>query len=69
MDSGKAIDALIDAIKKELKKDGEVALLGFGTFSVNHRAARKGINPRTKEQIDIPAKKVAAFKASSKFFD
>ena len=55
----------MEAIGEELKNDGKVVLVGFGTFSVTERSARKGINPRTKEPIDIPAKKVVKFKAGS----
>ena len=52
-----------------LKKEGKVALVGFGTFSAKKRAAREGINPLTKETIKIPAKTVASFKAGSKLKD
>ena len=65
VDSKKALDATLEAIAQEVKNDGKVVLVGFGTFSVNERSARKGINPRTKEPIDIPAKKVVKFKAGS----
>ncbi|NLA63223.1 MAG: HU family DNA-binding protein [Bacteroidales bacterium] len=65
VDSKKALDAVLESIGEELKDDGKVVLVGFGTFSVNERSARKGINPRTKEPIDIPAKKVVKFKAGS----
>ncbi len=43
----------------------KIALIGFGTFSVSERAARKGINPKTKKAISIPARKVVRFKAGS----
>ena len=65
VDSKKALDAVLESIGEELKNDGKVVLVGFGTFSVNERSARKGINPRTKEPIDIPAKKVVKFKAGT----
>ncbi|HXL00036.1 MAG: HU family DNA-binding protein [Dysgonamonadaceae bacterium] len=65
VDSKKALDATLDAIADELKSGGKVVLVGFGTFSVVERSARKGINPRTKETIDIPAKKVVKFKPGS----
>ena len=65
VDSKKALDAVLESIGEELKNDGKVVLVGFGTFSVTERSARKGINPRTKEPIDIPAKKVVKFKAGS----
>ena len=69
VDSKKALDAVLESIDEELKNDGKVVLVGFGTFSVNERSARKGINPRTKEPIDIPAKKVVKFKAGSQLSD
>ena len=65
VDAKKALDGLLEAISEELKNDGRVVLVGFGSFSVTERSARKGINPRTKEPIDIPAKKVVKFKAGS----
>lgn len=64
-DSKKALDATVCTIAEALKKGDKVALIGFGTFSVAERPARTGINPRTKEQITIAAKKVAKFKAGS----
>ncbi len=64
-DSRKAIDAAIAAITEALKSDDKVALLGFGTFSVSEKAARTGINPRTKEAIEIAARKVVKFKPGS----
>ena len=69
VDAKKALDAVLESIGEELKNDGKVVLVGFGTFSVNERSARKGINPRTKEPIDIPAKKVVKFKAGSVLSD
>lgn len=65
VDSKKALDATLDAIADELKSGGKVVLVGFGSFSVVERSARKGINPRTKETIDIPAKKAVKFKPGS----
>jgi len=65
VDAKKALDAVLESISEELKNDGRVVLVGFGSFSVTERSARKGINPRTKEPIDIPAKKVVKFKAGS----
>ena len=61
-DAKKALDAAIEAIGEALEKDDKVALIGFGTFSVSEKAARTGINPRTKETINIPARKVVKFK-------
>ena len=60
--SARALDALIDAVKATLKKNGTVTLVGFGTFSVGKRAARTGRNPRTGEAIKIKAAKVPKFK-------
>ena len=64
-DSKKALDATLAAIKDALAADEKVALVGFGTFAVSERPAREGINPRTKETIEIAAKKVAKFKAGA----
>ena len=69
VDSRKALDAVLDSIDEELKNDGKVVLVGFGTFSVTERSARKGINPRTRETIDIPAKKVVRFRPGSRLKD
>lgn len=60
-----AVEETLNAISGALKKEETVALLGFGTFSVNERPAREGINPLTKEKIQIAAKKVVKFKAGS----
>ncbi|RJF87470.1 HU family DNA-binding protein [Oleomonas cavernae] len=54
-DSGKAVDAVFEAITKALKKGDDVRLVGFGTFDVVKRAASEGRNPRTGEKIKIPA--------------
>jgi DNA-binding protein HU-beta len=54
-DSGKAVDAVFEAITKALKKGDDVRLVGFGTFDVVKRAASEGRNPRTGEKINIPA--------------
>ena len=68
-DAARALDACLEGIVSGLKKDGKVALVGFGTFSAKKRAAREGINPLTKEPLKIPAKTVASFKAGSKLKD
>lgn len=68
-DAGRALDAVVEGITTGLKKEGKVALVGFGTFSAKKRAAREGINPLTKEPLKIPAKTVASFKAGSKLKD
>jgi DNA-binding protein HU-beta len=62
-DSGRALDATIEAISKALKKGDRLSLVGFGSFSVAKRAARLGRNPQTGAVIKIKAKKVAKFKA------
>ena len=64
-DSKKALDAVLDAISGALKEGDKVAILGFGTFSINERPAREGINPATKEKITIAVKKVVKFKAGA----
>lgn len=61
--SGKALEAFLDGVKAALKKDDRVTLVGFGTFSVSKRKARKGRNPRTGKEIKIPARKVPKFTA------
>lgn len=58
-----ALDSFIQAVTKTLKGGGKVTLVGFGTFSVTKRAARKGRNPQTGAEIKIKAKKIAKFKA------
>ena len=58
----RAIEAMISAVTKTLKKDGTVTLVGFGTFSVGKRAERTGRNPRTGDEIKIKAAKVPKFK-------
>ncbi len=61
--AGKALGACIDGIKGALKKGQKVSLVGFGTFSVSKRKARKGRNPKTGEAIKIAAAKVPKFTA------
>lgn len=61
-DGEAAVKAVFESIEGALKKGDKVALIGFGTFEVRKTAARKGINPLTKEQIKIPAGKKVAFK-------
>ena len=64
-DAGRFIDSFIGEVLLQMKAGGEITLVGFGSFSVKDRAARKGINPKTKEPIDIPASRVVSFKASA----
>ncbi len=61
----KAVEATVNAITGALKNGEKVQLVGFGTFSVVEKAAHEGINPATGEKIQIPAKKVAKFKAGA----
>lgn len=68
-DAGAVLDALIKEIIGAVKKSDRVQLVGFGTFELRERAARTGLNPQTKEQIEIPAPKAPAFKASKAFKD
>jgi DNA-binding protein HU-beta len=67
--AGKALDSVIDGVKKALKKGGKVSLVGFGTFSVTKRKARKGRNPQTGETIKIKATKAPKFTAGKGFKD
>lgn len=64
-DAGRALDAALEAIEKTLKKEERVVLVGFGSFTVNKRAARTGRNLQTGAEIKIPAKKVVKFKAGN----
>ena len=68
-DSKKALDATVNVLKEALIAGDKIQLVGFGTFSVNERPAREGINPATKEKIQIAAKKVAKFKAGAELAD
>ena len=64
-DAKKALDSFVGAVTNALKDGDRVALVGFGSFSVSTRAARKGRNPQTGKEISIPAKKVVKFKAGA----
>jgi DNA-binding protein HU-beta len=68
-DAGRAVDAFVDSVTKALRKGQQVAVVGFGTFSVKNRAARSGRNPRTGETIRIAASKVPGFKAGKALKD
>lgn len=68
-DTEAAVNAVFDSVKDALAEGDKVSLIGFGTFSVKTRAARTGLNPRTKETIEIPESKVPAFKAGSALKD
>ena len=65
VDAKKALDAAIGTISCEMKKGEKVSILGFGSFSVVTKAARKGVNPKTKKEIDIPARKCVKFKTGA----
>jgi DNA-binding protein HU-beta len=64
-----ALDSFLSSVTKTLKKGGRVSLVGFGTFSVSKRNARVGRNPQTGASINIPARKVARFKAGKGLSD
>ena len=68
-DTEAAINAMVEVITKALKKGDKVQLVGFGSFEVKKRAARTGRNPRTKEEIKIPASKIPVFKAGKALKD
>jgi len=68
-DAKNALDAMVAAVKEALVAGDKVSLIGFGTFAVNERPAREGINPATKEKISIEAKKVVKFKAGAELAD
>jgi len=68
-DATKAVDAVFDAISDALQTGDKVQLVGFGNFEVRERQARKGRNPQTGEEIDIPASKMPAFKPGKSLKD
>jgi DNA-binding protein HU-beta len=68
-DATKAVEAVFDTIQSTLAKGEKVQLIGFGNFEVRERAARKGRNPQSGEEIDIAASKVPAFKAGKALKD
>ena len=68
-DAGRAVDAMIETVKKALRKGETVSLVGFGTFTVRKRAARTGRNPRSGETIKIKASKNPTFKAGKALKD
>ncbi|HEB55954.1 MAG TPA: HU family DNA-binding protein [Gammaproteobacteria bacterium] len=67
--AARAVDTVLESITATLKNGEQVALIGFGTFSVKDRAARTGRNPRTGEPLEIPAAKVPSFKAGKALKD
>ena len=62
-----SLNAFITTVQKAVKGKDKVSLVGFGTFEQRQRAARKGVNPKTKEAINIPASKAPVFKAGKSF--
>ena len=64
--ASKVLESVINNVTESLKKGDKVTLVGFGTFSVTKRKARTGRNPQTGKEIEIPAKKVAKFRAGAK---
>ena len=68
-DAGRAVGAVFESIASALKGGGDVRIVGFGTFSVAHRAATTGRNPRTGEAIQIAASKQPKFKAGAPLKD
>jgi DNA-binding protein HU-beta len=69
VDAEKVVNAMLDTVQDTLAKGDSIQFVGFGTFEVKERAAREGINPRTKEKIQIAAKKAPGFKAGKKLKD
>ena len=68
-DSESALNAFVETVQAALKKGEKIQLVGFGTFEVRNRAARTGVNPRTKQSIKIPATKAPVFKAGKSLKD
>jgi len=65
IDAKKALEATVKSVSEALSAGDKISLVGFGTFSVSERSARTGINPATKQAIQIASKKVAKFKAGA----
>lgn len=68
-DAKKAVDAFVETVSDEMKAGGKISLLGFGSFSVTEKAARKGVNPKTKQPIEIAARKAIKFKPGAELND
>ncbi|MBP3951352.1 HU family DNA-binding protein [Bacillus suaedae] len=68
-DASKAVDAVFESITNALVEGGKVQLVGFGSFEVRERSARKGRNPQTGQEIEIPATKNPAFKPGKQLKD
>jgi DNA-binding protein HU-beta len=69
VDAKKALDAFVEVVGESLASGDRISLVGFGTFSVTEKAARRGINPKTHQPIDIPARKTPKFKPGSELSD
>ncbi|MDO4895117.1 MULTISPECIES: HU family DNA-binding protein [Moraxella] len=67
--AGKALNGFVESVQEALQRNDSVVLVGFGTFSVKERAARTGRNPKTLEEIQIPASRAAGFKAGKALKD
>ncbi len=65
-DAERMVEAFMDAVTETLKKEDDVTLTGFGSFSISHRKARTARNPRTGEVVNVPATKAPKFKAGKK---
>lgn len=68
-DASKAVNAFLEGVQEQIKQEGLLALVGFGTFKLKERAARKGRNPQTGEEIEIKAAKVVSFSAGKSLKD
>jgi len=68
-DAEASLNAVVEAITESLVKGEKIQLVGFGSFEVRKRAARKATNPRTKEEIKVPASKSPVFKAGKALKD
>jgi DNA-binding protein HU-beta len=69
VDAKKALDAFVETVGEALAADERISLVGFGTFSVAEKAARRGINPKTQQPIEIPARRTPKFKPGSELSD
>ena len=68
-EAGRSLDCVLDCLTKSIKQEGKVALSGFGNFEAKTRQARMGINPKTKEPLQIKASKTVGFKAAKALKD
>ena len=68
-DAGKAVNALVTAVQEAVKNNDKVALVGFGSWEAKYREERKGVNPKTGEEITVAARKSVSFKPGKEFKD